>query len=108
MGRADRRRQEKEANKKPKMYHLTDVQIKAIKDKAVSEAIDTAFILMLGLPTMVIHDKFTKIWRKEGREETFVDEILELYDTFNKGYLTLDDVITTLKEETGIDILKKR
>lgn len=108
MGRAERRRQSKASSQKQAVYHLTSAQIDAIKQDAADRAIDTAFILMLGLPVMVLHDKFDKIWKKEKRLEHFTDELLELFDSFQKGYFTLDDILKTLKNETGIDIRKKR
>lgn len=108
MTRAERRRQEKVAAKKPATYTLTSEQIEAIKQDAVERATDTAFILMLGLPVMVLHDKFDKIWKRENRLEHFTDELLDLYDGFNRGYFTLDDVLKTLEEETGVKIRKKR
>lgn len=34
----------------------------------------------------------------------FVDQCLDLYDSYNKGYVTLDDLRATLWEEGGIRI----
>jgi hypothetical protein len=45
--------------------------------------------------------------KKEKRLENLADEILELYDSFREGRITLDDVITTIKEETGVDITRR-
>ena len=51
---------------------------------------------------MILHDKF-------GfglvRCERFTDAVLELYDSFEKGYVSLEDIHKTLKEETGITIV---
>ncbi len=74
-------------------------------------AADTAFFLMLAIPVMVIHDKYGKIMRRnvdgKSREERFADLCLDLYDSFNKGYVTLDDLAECLWEEAGIKLEKK-
>ena len=57
---------------------------------------------MLGLPVMVLHDKFGF---GPVRCERFTDAVLELYDSFEKGYVSLEDIHKTLKEETGITIV---
>ena len=107
MGRAELRRQAREKLSKQKTYTLTVEQIEDMKRKATDEALDTAFILMLGLPVMVVHDKFSKLMRKEKRLENLADEILELYDLFKEGRITLDEIIATIKEETGVDITRR-
>ena len=74
----------------------------------IKEAIDTAFILMLGLPVMIIHDKYPQLMKKvvdgKGREERFTDLLLDLYDSVNKGYVSFEDLKDCLKEECGIEI----
>ena len=94
--RAELRREQK---KKDPTYTLTASQIQQMKAEIRTEAIDVAFILMLGLPTMILHDHFGKLMKKEGRENTFVDLVLDLYDGFNKGYITLEDNIEALRKE---------
>lgn len=107
MNRAQRRASG--APKEP-TYTLTKSQIEQIKEECTAEAVDTAFKLMLCIPTMVIHDKFAKIMKKEGREETFVDLVLDLCDSYNKDLITLDELEECLKEEAGLsfDDIKKR
>ena len=110
MNRAERRRQG--IKESVKTYTLNEDQIKQIKADAVKEAIDTAFILMLGLPVMILHDKYSLLMKREVdgkcREERFTDLLLDLYDSFDKGYLTLDDILNCIKEECGIDIARKK
>jgi len=57
---------------------------------------------MLGLPLMVLHDKwgFGKV-----RGERFIEQVLDLYDSFEKGYLSLDDIHKCLWEEGGIKLI---
>ena len=106
MNRAERRKSG--IKESVKTYTLNKSQIKRLKDDSVKEAIDTAFILMLGLPVMIIHDKYPQLMKKvvdgKGREERFTDLLLDLYDSFDKGYLTLDDILNCIKEECGIEI----
>ena len=74
----------------------------SMKDEPHLRAADKAFLLMLGLPVMVLHDKFGF---GPVRCERFTDAVLELYDSFEKGYVSLEDIHLTLKEETGITIV---
>ena len=62
MNRAERRKSG--IKTRAKTYTLNDSQIKQIKADAVKEAIDTAFIYMLGLPVMIIHDKYPQLMKK--------------------------------------------
>ena len=58
---------------------------------------------MLGIPVMVIHDKFGSLMKKDGREEKFSDYILDLYDSYEKGFVSLEDLTKVLKEECGLE-----
>lgn len=95
MNRAERR-----ANgikTKEPIINIKVSELEAIKQQAVKEAVDKAFFLMLSIPVMVIHDKFPKLIKRENekgesREVRFCDEVLELYDTFQKGYVGLQDL----------------
>lgn len=109
MNRQERRKQGVKG--KAKTYVLNSDQIKQLKDEAVQEATSTTFTLMVGLPVMILHDKYSLLTKKEVdgkcREERFADMILELYDSFDKGFLTLDDIKNTLEEETGMKFSPK-
>lgn len=111
MNRAERRRQQRKALKKTKAYVMKQEQIEAIKDTTTEKAVDTAFKLMLCIPVMAIHDYYPKLMRREvdgkSREETMADIILEIYDSYNKGYITLDDLEKCLYEETGMKFDKE-
>ena len=76
MNRAERRRAEKQAKKdKVATYNLTQEQINQIKKEARDEAIDTAFTLMLSL-----------------------------YDSWNKGVLTIEELREDLWNIGGIKL----
>ena len=106
MGRAERRRLEREKGKAQKVYTLTQAQIYAMKKAAVDEAVSTGFILMLSIPITDLHDKY---WVKTASKKLpkFVDQCLDLYDSYNKGYVTLEDLQDILWEEGGIKLEKR-
>lgn len=93
----------KEQEKKEPVYTLKESDIEAIREearkKAMVEATDLAVMLTLGLPVMVLGDK----WGASPKElKAFTDDIINLYDSFDKGYISLEDITNTLKEEAGI------
>ena len=103
MSRAEKRRAQKEAQKAKKIYTLTQEQIDKIKDDAIKEASDTAFLLMLAIPVMVLHDKW---WEKTAKKKcpVFVDQCLDLFDSFAKDLVSLEDLKEALYEESGIKL----
>ena len=106
MNRQERRRLERQgrAPAKEPVINMKQSDIQTMKNNATHTAIDTAFLLMLGFPVMAMRDNMG--WGPV-RLERLVDWILDYYDSFEKGYITLDDVHDTLREETGITIQKK-
>lgn len=100
MNRKERR--EKGIKGKEPVYNLRECDIKAMKEKATKDGVDLAFFLMLAIPVMVIHDKFGEFMRKSGREEKFADHCLKLYQLYDQGYVSLDDLRQCLFEETGL------
>jgi hypothetical protein len=106
MGKRAEMRREK--HKKETTYSLTASQIQQIREEAIQESMTTAFKLMLGLPTMVIHDKFGYLMKKEKREETFLNWLLNYYDGYCRGFFTLEDIDKILKDEGGIAEIKEK
>ena len=104
MNRAERRRQEKATEKKTNTYTLTQAEIDKIKQDAVVEAANIAFVLCLGIPLMVLRDG--KGWGKK-RLEWLMEKCLEQYDCFQKGYITLDEIKKIIKEETGAEFVEE-
>lgn len=113
MNRAERRRRQKQGlpTVKEPVLNIKASDIESMKKQATMTAADTAFFLMLAIPVMVIHDKYPQIMRRivdgKSREERFADLCLDLYDSFNKGHVTLDDLAECLWEEAGIKLEKK-
>lgn len=106
-----RRRIKTQTGTPPGAPEISTEALNKLKSLLVTDALDTAFILMLGIPVMVLHDKYGQLIKKEvdgkGRLERFTDLILDLYDSYIKGYLTLDDIHKVLKEEGGVEIIKQ-
>lgn len=94
----------KKEKKKVATYNLTWEQIEDMKLKATSEAMDFAFKQMMLLPLMTLRDK-NGFGAK--RLERFIDDVADMLDSYNRGYLDLDDIEQTLKEETGIEIIAR-
>lgn len=105
MNRAERRRAEKQAKKdKVATYNLTQEQINQIKKEVRDEAIDTAFTLMLAIPLEVlIGDGY---WAKSAKRRLpkFLDDVLSLYDSWNKGVLTIEELREDLWNIGGIKL----
>ena len=88
-------------------YTVSDTQLRQMIRRAVEEATHKSFILMVAIPNMIIHDKFDELLDPEGREEKFANYVLDLYDTYEKGYVTLEELAECLKEEAGIDMIRR-
>lgn len=105
MNRAEKRALGLKGKNKPQKEPIINIkvsEIEAIKQNAVEKACNLAFFLMLAIPTMVIHDKFGEIMKREGREERFANHVIELYDSYQKGYVSFNDLRDCLEQETGL------
>ncbi len=82
---------------------LTDKDIKAmeenIKAKTLKDAIDFAIKNYMACVALCLHDKLDFGHVRACR---FMRDVDNLFDSINKGYLSLDDVLKTVKEEIGI------
>lgn len=98
----------REKKGKTPTYNFTMEQIHAMTkqatDKATKEAVKALIELTLGLPVMVMRDKHK--WGKK-RAGQLVDDIMELYNEYEAGDFTLEDVREVLWEEAGIRITAK-
>lgn len=103
-------RRQAKIKKKESVISIKASDVAAITLDAAAKATDTVFFLMLGIPALVIHDNYPKLMKRmedgKPRVERFTNMCLELYDSFKKGYLTIDDIHKCLKEEAGITITR--
>lgn len=102
MTRAEMKRAKKEEIKKAKVFMLTQEQIDTIKKEATNEACAAAFAMMLGLPLMVLHDKYE--WGAKKRLPEFMDHMLELRDCVNEGRITFADINKAVYEFSGVKL----
>ena len=106
MNRAERRRAGKKGHEP--VINIKTSDISQIKENAIMEASNKAFFLMLAIPVMVIHDKYPQLMRKEvdgkSREERFVELCIDLYDSFERDFITVDELHQCPWEESGIKI----
>ena len=86
------------------LMKVRDTTAKEVENTLLAKAVDMAFVRMLALPMMIIHDKFGQLMKKDGREERFLDLVLDLSDTYNKDLVTIEDLEECLKEEVGIKL----
>lgn len=113
MNRAERRKAGKKA--KVATYNYTKeqldtliragvkVEVETIRKQARDEAVDIAITLMLALPLKVLKDKY---WVKTAKRRLpkFLDTVLSLYDSWDKGVLTMEELREDLWNYGGIKI----
>lgn len=92
---------------KERTYTLTESQIAMIKAEAVSKATNDAFMLMLAIPLEVLAFDY---WPKSAHKRLpkFLDEVLGLYDAYEAGVLTLEELREDLYKYGGIQIKVKK
>lgn len=101
MGRAEMRRQQKAAQKKQKVYTLTQAQIDNIKADAIEEAVNQAMVLLLTIPLEVlITDYWPKTAYKRGQE--FTSKVLDLYHRWENGEVDMEELKADLWEYGGV------
>lgn len=114
MGRAERRRLEREKSKqKTATYNLTKEQLdklvedqikdrlKVVKKQAMEDAINTAMTLLLVLPMEVLMDHYwKKIYAKKIPE--FTELVLQYYERWQNGELDMDEMKKDLWEYGGV------
>lgn len=118
MGRAERRRAQKnEQKQKTATYNLTKAQLDAVvrekigdelarvKREAAEEAVNTAMVLLLTLPLEVLMDHYwTKSYAKRIPE--FTNHVLEYYEMWQNGELDMDKLKEDLWEYGGVKIVE--
>lgn len=105
MNRHARRRLEHEMEKRKTMvYQLTQEQIDQIKKDAIADATNVAFTLMLALPLEVLTGD--GYWKKTSKRRIpkFLNDLLNLYDSWEKGVLSMDELRKDLWEIGGIKL----
>ena len=65
------------------------------------EEAQKAFAQQLYLSIIVLHDKFD--YNKDDLKK-YLSEMLKQYDSMDKNFCSMDDVVETVKSEIGIDL----
>lgn len=98
----------KKKEKKTPTYLVTDKEIENYIKKGFEQgyrsAIEKATDFSLAVPIMVLRDEFDF---GQVRIKRFADAFLELYDSIDKGYLDINDIIKTIDEETDVKIVRR-
>lgn len=74
------------------------------KRSAAKEAVDDTVRAIIAAPVMVLHDKFGFGKR---RLNVFIAELTEVLDSYEKGLVSMDDLMDALKDEAGIDLRER-
>lgn len=114
MGRAERRRAEREAIKsKTKTYNFTreqaeqavrrgiEKELQRVKQEATDDAINTAMLLLLTLPLTVLMEHY---WQKSyaQRLPKFTELLLEYYNRWQNDELDMEELKRNLWEYGGV------
>lgn len=108
MNRADRRKLK--AKRTEPVYNLNASQLEAMKTEITNDAICKAFTLMIAFPTMVIHDKFDQLAELPDaqRVKRMGEMIIDLYDSYDRDYVSIPDLHEWLRDEVGVAIEYER
>lgn len=102
MNRAERRRAAKAEAKKDAVITMNGEQFETMKADIARRTVVHSFIKMFSLSLMVLRDEYG-FGRK--RLKAFTEKVMDLLDSFQRGYISFDDLEQTIKEETGLTII---
>ena len=79
----------------------TERQVREMAEaKSRQKAIDDAFILMVGIPVKVMHDKYG--WRLRKRLPELAEAIIDEYQRFSDGEMTAEQYREFVFENCGM------
>lgn len=104
MNREERRK--RKVKRTEPVYNMTASQLEGMKVEITNEAICKAFALMVAFPTMVIHDKFDQLAELPDaqRVKRMGEMIIDLYDSYDRDYVSIRDLHEWLRDEVGVVI----
>jgi hypothetical protein len=103
MDRAEQRRLSRGNSKKTKTYNLTNEQLADIRKQIIKEAMIEAVHGYSSALALCLKDK---LGFGKTRAIRFMRDVEEIFASINEGYLSVDDVLKTVKEELDIEIVK--
>jgi hypothetical protein len=90
------RKQRRQLEKK----RVTAKDLKVIEDHSKSRGIDAATTGILASLALTLHDKWG--WG-HVRITRLLNQIDEQFDAVNKGFVPLEDLLKTVRDELGVD-----
>lgn len=85
-------------------WEQIETYIKHGYERGVKASIQRATDLSLTIPAMVLRDEFGFGGK---RIEKFMEAVRELYDSVDKGYINLNEVDEAIRDETGVQIVRR-
>lgn len=82
------------------VFNFKQSDIKRIKQEATEQAVNTAMTLLLGIPVKVLKEKYG--WGMKKRLPEFCQAMLDTYDEFSGGDLTLEEFAELIYQECGV------
>lgn len=104
LNRSERRRLGKKLKTKIPSSPTLNIKadnLKILHDQEAEKAAFKVFVQYMGLPLMVLHDKFGF---GNKRMVKFCKELFELYDHVDAGRVSAEELSQMVKEETGISL----
>lgn len=102
-------RKKKEKKEKTPVYQVTLADIENYKrqgyEQGRKDSIEQATEFSMAVPIMVLRDEFGF---GQQRIIKFAAAFKELYESIDEKYLDLQDILKTIKEETGVEILSRK
>lgn len=87
-----------------RMKELAKKESRAAYDDMRKEAVEKEFFMMLTIPlNVLVHDYWPKSAKKKVPE--FMKEVLSLYDSFQNGTVSFEELAAVLKEYAGMDVV---
>lgn len=83
-----------------KLLQIKDEEIENMKNEAMNEACEVAFLMLLSMPLIVAKD-----WLGFGnkRLNEFYKRIMSQYESYTQGYVKLSELVEILKNETDFE-----
>lgn len=106
MNRAERRKRQKmglPVAKEP-VYTMKQSDIAKIKRESTDTAVDTVMVMLLAIPIKVMHDKYG--WRMKKRLPELAEAIIDEYQRFSDGEMSLEEYQEMVYEWCGLKFQK--
>ena len=94
----------KEKKVKTPTYQVTTDDIRGYVQQGYDKGRKEAFDYLIAISLIVLRDFFGF---GGARLEKFIDGVYEYYESITKKLVDIDEIIEAIKEETGIEIMKR-